>query len=334
MKFKSSLWKFFLVSLIFFFLRLSSTYSFTPTSVPGNPSDYWSPTETISSPGSGAGYPDYGYNFPPQYNFSPAGPHGGYVSTTNKCRECHAVHRAYSSQVLLRYQTILANCRYCHDPTFGVTSETVAPRGWVYQVIPSSEIRGGHNLRMEVATSILGGSFSLDTTFTCTSCHSPHANPRRMITASFVGDSETTATNHLLLGTPGPATGVYFVYGGGWCADCHDRRHNGIPGINNHPVSTSTAYESVDYWDGTSYDTTALANSHAGYVMRDRSGIDDPNPICQQCHEDARDVPSATFSPGSNPSYVAFPHETANYRMVVETGDDLCLNCHLTSELP
>lgn len=334
MKVKIEIGFIFLVMLVFCFLLTPFAYSLTPTSTPGSSSDYWSPTETISSPGSGAGFPDYGYNFPPQYDFSPVGPHGGYVSTTNKCRECHAVHRAYSSKVLLRYQTILANCRYCHDPTFGVTSETVATRGWVYQVIPSTEIEGGHNPGMEIATSILGGNFGLDATFTCTSCHSPHANPRRMITSSFVGDGETTATNHLLLGTPGKATGTYFYYSGGWCADCHDRRHNGIPGINNHPVSTSTAYESVDFWNGSAYETTSLANSNAGYVMNDRLGVDDPHPICQQCHEDAREIPSATFNQGSNPAYIAFPHETTNYRMVIETGDDLCLNCHNTNQLP
>ena len=84
-------------------------------------------------------------------------------------------------------------------------------------------------------------------------------------------------------------------------------------------------------------------------------------PICQQCHEDARDcgVLSADGSQGDaapfsvafadstgwsgsswttttvdNPRFQNFPHETENYRMLVETDDDLCLNCHPHVQLP
>ncbi|MDP2299599.1 MAG: cytochrome c3 family protein, partial [Actinomycetota bacterium] len=35
-----------------------------------------------------------------------------------------------------------------------------------------------------------------------------------------------------------------------------------------------------------------------------------------------------------NPLFQNFPHETQNRFMLVETDDDLCLNCHSVSSLP
>lgn len=84
-------------------------------------------------------------------------------------------------------------------------------------------------------------------------------------------------------------------------------------------------------------------------------------PICQQCHEDSRSVgtldatgaigdaapaviaygDSVTWngtawvtSTTDNPRFQNFPHETENPNMLVEVDDDLCLNCHPTSQLP
>jgi len=77
-------------------------------------------------------------------------------------------------------------------------------------------------------------------------------------------------------------------------------------------------------------------------------------PICQQCHEDTRSVgtllgdgstakatPAVITAPtadgqtsSDNPQFQNFPHETVNADMLVETGDNLCLNCHPASQLP
>jgi Doubled CXXCH motif (Paired_CXXCH_1) len=35
-----------------------------------------------------------------------------------------------------------------------------------------------------------------------------------------------------------------------------------------------------------------------------------------------------------NPPFQNFPHETVNAKMLVETNDDLCLNCHPADKLP
>lgn len=292
-----------------------------------------------SSPASGAGYV-----VPPQATSTPSGPHGDYISTSQKCEECHAVHRAESPFRLMRYQTVLQNCGYCHDPTFGITTPTVSERAMVMEVIPSSYRLGGHfrePKEVTVSPSLaLEVGITSDTTFTltCSSCHSPHANPSITLPGEgwFQGDEDTTRSSHLLLCNPGSSTGSYHVYGGGWCADCHERRHNGIPSVYNHPVNTATALTAVWYWNTStlSWSTMSLANSNQGFFQYATSGVPPTNyPICQQCHEDSRDV-ETSYTSGANPYYVAFPHETENRRMVIETGDDICLNCHVTSELP
>lgn len=43
-----------------------------------------------------------------------ANPHGGYDTTTNKCKVCHAVHRAEGAYFLMRADTQDDACDYCH----------------------------------------------------------------------------------------------------------------------------------------------------------------------------------------------------------------------------
>jgi hypothetical protein len=93
-----------------------------------------------------------------------------------------------------------------------------------------------------------------------------------------------------------------------------------------------------------------LGGDNRGYLMPQRSTSPTRTaqqgshlPICQQCHEDSRYVGTmagneASAAPflasldGSNPSgsprFQNFPHETQNPHFLVETNDDLCLNCH------
>lgn len=43
-----------------------------------------------------------------------SGPHGGYSTTSNKCKTCHAVHRATGTFALMRVDTPDQACEYCH----------------------------------------------------------------------------------------------------------------------------------------------------------------------------------------------------------------------------
>jgi hypothetical protein len=47
-------------------------------------------------------------------NYVYANPHGGYDTTTNKCKVCHAVHRAEGAYYLLRADSQDDACNYCH----------------------------------------------------------------------------------------------------------------------------------------------------------------------------------------------------------------------------
>ena len=64
-------------------------------------------TFTVASDGttSSATYSNQGYT---------TSPHGGYDTTTNKCKVCHAVHRAEGAYYLLRADSQDDACTYCH----------------------------------------------------------------------------------------------------------------------------------------------------------------------------------------------------------------------------
>ena len=98
-----------------------------------------------------------------------------------------------------------------------------------------------------------------------------------------------------------------------------------------------------------------LAGSNRGYLMpMPRTAQQGTHkPMCQQCHEDSRNVGVLSrratrrrgdvhcgeqrhdlSAAGDNPRFQNFPHETVNPRMTVEVADDLCTNCHPPALLP
>ncbi len=152
----------------------------------------------------------------------------------------------------------------------------------------------------------------------------------------------------LLRKQPTGATTSTDHYGSDWCGACHVARLSGhaAPGVSNHPVDSELTqpvdgpytYENVVYPDNT---MGTLGRNNSGYVMPEP--LPEPRvsnqvghgPICQQCHEDSRDV-EAEFSvsavdgleAGDNPQFQVFPHESTNPAFLVETRNDLCTNCH------
>lgn len=311
----------------------------------------------------------------------PAGPHGGYTTTTAKCATCHSVHAAPAGGVLLLpAATILGTCNTCHDGSGG--------RG-VYGVLkargagdPSVDLALGSH-RIEVTRAVPGGDvgggpstgdFSAVTTrfLTCSDCHSPHGanvvaaftGDRARSTADAGGIGNVVVSSRLLKKRPTTATADVNVYGSDWCGGCHKGRLSGSGMPNNHPVESSINMptpvgEPMFYYELVAKVTAAhasttnegtLGKSNFGYVMpvprtAQQTGHD---PICQQCHEDARSVgnthlqqiddhaPSEMFNITAldgatvtdNPRFQTFPHETVNNYFLVETYDSLCLNCH------
>ena len=302
------------------------------------------------------------------------GPHGGYVSVTDKCAICHSVHQAAGSLKLLPANTVKAVCETCHDSTNG--------RG-VYGALAARGITPGARHRIDATATVPGGDpvtgGSRSTTFTgengsltCDDCHSPHDN--KTVNA-FYGDRlrspdwplpvyAVANSTKLLKRRPTGATTETAEYGSDWCMGCHSGRASGGQ-PHNHPVdskivtTTPFRYSTVAVLasDGPTGLTqmgqvggrpSVRGSGNRGYLMPyprtpEQSGH---SPICQQCHEDSRDVgdlvgdgsqgqavPSVITTPdgasaSDNPRFQNFPHETENPNMTVETVDDLCLNCH------
>jgi predicted CXXCH cytochrome family protein len=302
---------------------------------------------------------------------SGANPHGGYTNTTDRCRACHDVHEAAYEFHLLRGRTILEVCNSCHDLSFtssggrGVYG-VIRARGQVVRSrhdidgYNNTETAPGDGSKSYEATSMIpGAQASLIETLSCISCHSPHEST---VISPYLGERIRLSAffwppavgTKLLRDDVGAAPdGTYGVYGADWCAGCHDRRHSGAKGysgINNHPVDQlgleygeTSAAAGSSWWTFVSADATLPAHQ-AGWSREATSGW---KPMCQQCHEDRRDVERAyqLTTPdfgtvdgdpiqNDNPQFATFPHENDTESFLVESGDDLCLNCHSTSGLP
>jgi hypothetical protein len=315
------------------------------------------------------------------------GPHGSFVSSSNKCASCHMVHASTGAYALLPGPTVKATCELCHDGTGG---------GGVYGALAARgvPVLGSH--RVDVTNVVPGGSAvsGQDTTRTfvgsdgflgCDDCHSPHASNT---VAEFQGERyrgnggmmfgfdaypDAGPTSKLLKRRPTGAATETLEYGSDWCAACHAGRTSGGV-VHNHPADSLTAtsapfdYNHVAVLDSAARTTGTILRSvtdgtyESGWAMDNRAYLmPDPRtpqqsghyPICQQCHEDARNVGTLTgagalaaplvVTPGAltdqypvtdNPRFQNFPHETASRKLLVETDDDLCTNCHLPENLP
>ena len=312
------------------------------------------------------------------------GPHGGYSTGTRKCQTCHVTHAAPADGVLmLPGETIRATCESCHDGTGGtgvygvIRARTGTDPAATHSIETTNVVPGGDG----VSGGALAGSFSgPGATLTCSDCHSPHDS---QTVEPFTGDrlrasvaSDTAyavKTNRLLRQAPTSAETTVAVYGTDWCASCHKgraSRHAEESGImQTHPVMQGDEYhyDSVQVVASVgSTETTPgpMGQSNRGYVMPEPGDADaGPRaaPICQQCHEDARDVGPAerggspmltgleqefsvtTYPPyagsGDNPRFQVFPHESDQEGFISERvpEDDpdrshtnaLCMRCHV-----
>ena len=312
------------------------------------------------------------------------GPHGGYTTGTSKCELCHVVHGgAAGSFLVLRAETVKDLCYTCHDGTGGsgvygvIQARTGSAPGAQHRIEATSgldgiTVPGGNESTGGTSTVVFSG---VGGSMTCTDCHSPHNSD---CVAPFIGDrmrteddttSASIATNHLLKQKPGPsadATVAVMEYGSDWCEACHRGRHSGSATSINHSVADSSTargwnYRTVDKaagFNSSAVATGGLGGDNFGYVSdpdwRTTSG-NQPYPICQQCHEDTRNLGDATpsqitspatpaegfqvttpdgLSASDNPRFQNFPHETENPGLLVERQDDLCMNCHPVSNLP
>lgn len=294
-----------------------------------------------------------------------SGPHAGYSSVTDKCVVCHSVHQAPATSVLLlRGPTVSQTCLLCHDGT----GSGVGPYHSITAYAGAGAVKADH--AYESTAVIPGGSEALDDVLSCADCHSVHGSNtvtpfvRDSTRAYVAADTGALVTSDCLLRSDlrGDPAGTYPDYGARWCAACHDQRHSQSTVIN-HPVNTDYSWGYGDVITHLSLSSLRFPNydplndlaigmgqTNAGYIMGPVAEAGDGairtsdrvDPMCQQCHEDARNVESVfqadAYSPNTapytNPAFLTFPHQTTNPTLLVETDDDLCLNCHVVSALP
>jgi predicted CXXCH cytochrome family protein len=265
------------------------------------------------------------------------GPHGGYMTTTSKCQNCHSVHKSPADSVLLLpAATIKATCETCHDGTGGwgvygtIRQRTYADPGGGHRIDTTNVVPGGD--------AVTGGSrmqtFSGTGGFlTCTDCHSPHGAE---VVDPFLGDRLRIRKDHpairstrLLRQRPTGSAAGTTRYGSDWCLACHEGSGSGGMAMN-HPVESSLVTTLTTPYD---YDnvpvlssedpvsTTVLqtmggiptgAIAHDWPVPSDAAGnrgylmpyprTDEQQgrgPICQQCHEDSRSSVGQLVGDGS-----------------------------------
>lgn len=228
-------------------------------------------------------------------------PHGGYTTSSNKCKYCHAVHLATGSYMLTRADTVYEACDYCHGDGAGAG-----------QIIVSNyegHTMGKNYLFFGEAPGYVDGDKYVSTSenpFTCITCHSVHGNAERIVVLADLDK------NYLLLKNPDATDTSYGPENtlAEWCSDCHPLMYgsnetpktvNGSPIFSHASSATAVTTPVIDASDGGNY-----------------------GPTCRQCHLSS-----------------LFPHgQGGTGRDMLKDNfdglslDSVCTDCHAEETLP
>lgn len=270
-----------------------------------------------------------------------ASPHGGYTTTTNRCRTCHAVHMADPSGLgnpadavswrLLRNNSRANECNYCHKPNSGLSAkQPYRTRTWT--------IRGEHTLdSTTVPDSDMG---QLNGGLSCGWCHSVHG-AKTLDTTDAVnaglagkilkedpagngGNAEVNTLKTIPSTTDIPGG---FTVTNAWslrtafCADCHNRNSNWDTNANDDTQTASTGLRpnSTSHVQGPaaegSLEVYGSEQKVAGWI-----GTQNTRPGCRNdagmnggCHN--ADTGGNRVSDTTNS---AFPHQTKSGKLMFE----------------
>lgn len=228
-------------------------------------------------------------------------PHGGYTTTSNKCKYCHAVHLAEGSYKLTRANSVYEACDYCHGDGSGA--------GTIIVTNFEGHTTGKNQVYFGAAPGYIDGDkyiSSAENPFTCLTCHSVHGSPERTVVLADLD------RNYLLLKNPDTTDTSYTSENtlAEWCADCHPL----MLGSNEVPRQVDSTL------------TFSHASSRTAVTTPVISAFDGKNygPSCRQCHLSS-----------------LFPHgQGGTGRDMLKDSfdgislDDVCNDCHIESSLP
>lgn len=263
-----------------------------------------------------------GYNYPIINTDTPSGPHGQYTSASNRCKDCHAGHRALGMYRLTRADIRADACNFCHGIS-GAAGKTV--------ILDAN----GHGIgeadigKPVVAPGDTDPAYTNSSTmWGCLECHSVHDN-QSFTPAGY-------SSNKLLKADPNPGKSYLYytpVVGEStqtvsqWCSTCHNANFGASSDIENKLVPmgalTGRAAGHASSVAGTTTDTS-------GNIVISLDDTINNGPTCKECHP----------SDGGNPAVAAqFPHTSGSTRAMLKAGsspiqvDNVCVGCHQTSSL-
>jgi len=258
-----------------------------------------------------------GYNDPLQYVTTP-GPHGGYTDTTNKCRECHAVHIATGTYRLTRANVRSETCDFCHGDGGASIKHIVLDEH-------------GHGISTDQAEGIVTAPDDTDPPYTknaklwgCLECHSVHDNQTIKLSDLSYGrllksDPNPAKNQNYLHYTPVVGESTQTV--SQWCSTCHNANFGSSAELKTVAMGAITG--KVAGHSSSAQGSTTTSDGFAD-VKYDGTG-----PTCQQCH---------TAAGGSGTS--EFPHSSGLPPAMLKAGttatgiDNVCTGCHNTASVP
>ena len=292
------------------------------------------------------------------YNEPTANPHGGYSSTSNKCKTCHAVHLAEGPFRLLRGATGAADeCDYCHgdgghaSTIVKADTEEGHTMGWPAIAAGGTGDPSRPPDDSDVTAPAVQLAYSVDLNpFRCGACHSPHDNN----TVTFTG----AGSSKLLKKDPDGGESLYWdpdavepiLTKSRWCSDCHsanygaqddektvggqpryghDVVHDGGGALapephNNNLTSFPYPCAQSDCHDG----TTPLGDPNDGV---------NNGPTCEQCHQSDGFPHSQSDNSGGGTTSRDMLYEERQLTPMDSGTDDLdsvCQDCHHAPNLP
>jgi hypothetical protein len=225
-----------------------------------------------------------GYNAYDSGTMYTKNPHGGYTATSNKCKTCHAVHKAIASSYKLLQNTSQATaCDFCHIGAGAHTAKVV------YAGTTPTTAPNGHTIG--VTGAIPDNAAATSITTACSSCHTVHganailfaSNPTKILKDTPLAGGTNVADTSTAYAT---AYGTRTAF----CAACHDQ--NDDANIS-HPLaaqdgvtSFANAQKCLDCHDSVATPHGA-ATGYALLTGKDATqtassaALDD---VCRACH--------------------------------------------------